>query len=174
LMPKSRIKITVLVVIFLVVYWFLGVFYDQILIASAMLTAIACNDMRTRFNVSAEILNTFSEQAYGPDSSTSSGRKIEARRNVARWYLDDRKPGQSRFLTQTSAKEGFSIVGSAVAFGFAAFGRFTRENFDFEAYSILVVTQIVNEVITVWWRIERFRRLLKIDRRPEQLIHQDC
>ncbi|WP_423874809.1 hypothetical protein [Bradyrhizobium sp.] len=55
---------------------------------------------------------------------------------------------------------------SAVAFGFAAFGWFRKENFDFEAYSVLVATQVVNEVITVWWRIERFRRLLKIDRTP--------
>ena len=169
LKPKSRIQITFLVFGFLVFYWFLGVSYDHVLIASLLLTGIACNDMRTRFNVSSEILKTFSDQKYLPDVSTSSGRKIEKRREVARRYLEDIKPRQSRFLTWTSAKEVFSIVGSAVAFVFAALGWLTKKNFDFEAYGILLATQVVNEVITIWWRVERFRQLLKIDRASEAL-----
>jgi hypothetical protein len=162
LKPKSRVMITVLVGIFLIAYWLLGFFYNEILIASLILTALACNDMHTRFNVS-DILDTFEQPEYMPDTSTSSGRKIIERRKIARWYLEEVGPGHSRFFTWTSAKEAFSVVGSAIPFGLALFGYFTKQSFDFAAYSILISTQVINEIITMWWRIGRFRHLLKID-----------
>ncbi|WP_426424126.1 hypothetical protein [Bradyrhizobium genosp. A] len=170
LKPKSRIEITLLVFGFLVFYWILGVTYDHILIASLLLTGIACNDMHTRFNVSSDMLKTFSLRDFMPDKSTSSGKKIEERRDVARWYLEDNNPRQSRFLTWTSAKEAFSIIGSAVAFGIAVLGWLRNENLDFEAYWILLATQVANEIVTVWWRVDRFRRLVRIDRSPAEIV----
>ena len=99
-----------------------------------------------------------------PDSGSPGYSKIMERRDVARWYLDERKP--PTYLTPTNIKEVCCALGCIIAFGFAVCGYLTNENFDVEAYVVLIATLVLNEVITVWWRVERFRRLLKIDRAP--------
>jgi hypothetical protein len=162
LFPKSRREITFRVIGFLVLYAVLGAVSNYILIASFILVVIACNDARTRSDISSKILGTFSEKAYMPNSNSPGYSKMMARRNVARWYLGERE--QPTYLTLTNVKEVFCAFGCIVAFGFAVFGCLTKENFDVEAYVILIATLVLNEVITVWWRIERFRRLLEIDR----------
>jgi hypothetical protein len=168
LRPASRKKITFLVGIFLLSYWVLGIFYNNILVASFVLTAIACNDFRTRLNI-ADVLETFRQAEFMPDIKTPGGAKIMERRKVACWYLEEERFRRCRFCTWTVAKEAFSVFGSAVAFMLAIFGWLSARNFDFAAYSILIFTQVVNEVITMWWRIDRFLRLLKIDT-PRQLV----
>ena len=43
------------------------------------------------------------------------------------------------------------------------YGYFRNANFDVAAYGTLIITLALNELITLWWRIDRFRRLLAID-----------
>jgi hypothetical protein len=164
LLPKSRWEITFRVIGFLVLFGVLGVVSDHIVIASVILIAIACNDVRTRDDISSKILGTFSDEAYMPDSGSPGYSKIMARRNVARWYLDERE--HPTYLTPTTIKEVCCALGCAAAFLVAAYGYLTNKQLDVEAYLILITTLVVNEIITVWWRIERFRRLLAIDRAP--------
>ena len=164
LFPTSRLQITGRVIGFLFLYGFLGAVSDYILLASLILAVIACNDVLTRSDISSKILKTFSDEAYMPDSGSPGYSKIMERRDVARWYLDERKP--PTYLTPTNIKEVCCALGCIIAFGFAVCGYLTNENFDVEAYVVLIATLVLNEVITVWWRVERFRRLLKIDRAP--------
>jgi hypothetical protein len=78
------------------------------------------------------------------------------KRKVARWYLSD---------LPTRAKEGLCAIGCAAACGMTVYGYFGDANFDFAAYVTLIGTLALNELVTLWWRIDRFRRLLAIDRR---------
>lgn len=164
LMPTSRREITFRVIGFLILYFFLGTVSNHLLIASFILAVIACNDVRTRFDIASNILKTFSDEAYMPDKSNPDYEKIMARRDVARWYLDACE--QPIYQKPTYIKEGLCAFGCIIAFGFAAFGYLTGKDFDSYGYVILIATLVLNEVITVWWRIERFRRLLKIDPAP--------
>jgi hypothetical protein len=162
LVPTSRLQITGRVIGFLILYGFLGAVSNYILLASLILAVIACGDILTRFDISSKILKTFSDEAYMPDRGSPGYSKIMERRDVARWYLDQRT--SPTYLTPTNIKEVSCALGCIIAFSLAAYGFLTNENFDVEAYVVLIATLVLNEVITLWWRVERFRRLLAIDR----------
>jgi hypothetical protein len=155
LLPRSRVEITIRVLGFLALYAILGAVSDHIFYASLILTAIAFNDYRTRSVISSNILRTFNDPKYRPSEEERGYQTIMDKRQVARWYLSD---------LPTRIKEGFCAIGCAIACGMTVYGYFNNTNFDFAAYAILIGTLAVNELVTLWWRIDRFRRLLLIDR----------
>lgn len=155
LLPKTRIEITIRVFGFLALYALLGFASDHIFWASLILSIIACNDYRTRSDISSNILRTFDDPRYRPSENERGYQAILDKRKVARWYLSD---------LPTRAKEGLSAVGCVAALGMTVYGYFGNVNLDFAAYIALIGTLALNELVTLWWRIERFRRLLAIDR----------
>jgi len=156
LLPKTRIEITIRVFGFLALYALLGSVSDHIFWASLILTVIACNDYRTRSDISSNILRTFDDPRYRPSENERGYQTILDKRKVVRWYLSD---------LPTRAKEGLCVVGCAAALGITVHGYFGNANFDFVAYVTLIGTLALNELVTLWWRIKRFWRLLAIDRR---------
>jgi hypothetical protein len=66
----------------------------------------------------------------------------------------------------TREKEGLHAIGCFAAWCMTIYGYyFADANFDFAAYITLIVTLALNELVTLWWRVGRFRRLLAIDSR---------
>jgi hypothetical protein len=155
LRPKTRIEITIRVLGFLALYALLGAVSNHIFWASLILTIIASNDYRTRFDISSNILRTFDDPHYLPSENEWGYRTIMEKREVARWYLAE---------LPTRTKEGLCTLGCAMSCAIAAYGYFSNVDVSFTAYVILIVTLALNELITLWWRIDRFLRLLAIDR----------
>jgi hypothetical protein len=156
LLPRTRAEITFRVFGFLGLYAFLGVLADHILWASLILTVIACNDYRTRSDISSNVLPTIDDPQFMPSENERDYQKIMDKRVVARWYLSD---------LPTRTKEALCVIGCAAALGITVYGYYENANFDFAAYVTLISTLTLNELVTLRWRIQRFRRLLAIDRR---------
>jgi hypothetical protein len=91
-----------------------------------------------------------------PSENDRDYQKILDKRIVARWYLSD---------LPTRTKEALCVIGCAAALGITVYGHYENANFDFAAYVTLISTLTLNELVTLRWRIQRFRRLLAIDRR---------
>ena len=161
LLPKTRAEITTRVFGFLALYALLGFVSDHIFWASLILTVIACNDFRTRSDITSNILRTFKDPKYQPSENERGYQTILAKREIARWYLSD---------LPTRAKEGLGAAGCAAACVISAYGYFRNANFDFVAYLLLIGTLALNELVTLWWRIDRFQRLLAIDKRRFVLV----
>ena len=156
LLPKTRFEITVRVVGFLVLDAVPGSVSNHIFWASLILTIIACNDYRTRDDISSNVLRTFDDPKYLPSEGEKNYQSIMEKRKVARWYLSD---------LPTREKEGLHAIGCFAAWCMTMYGYyFSDTNFDFAAYTTLIFTLAFNELVTLWWRIGRFRRLLAIDR----------
>jgi hypothetical protein len=151
---EDRAKITSQVVLFMVLYMVLGFVADYIIVASAILTAIACGDLLTRFLLRKKVDATFSDVRYSPLESDRDYQTIVRRRYVAKWYLDG---------LPHLKKEMLVIAGCAIAFGLSAYGYAHNLNLDFAAYAVLIATQVLNEVVTVWWRVDRFLRLKPLE-----------
>jgi hypothetical protein len=155
LLPKTRVEVTIRVLGFLALYWILGSVSDHIFWASLILTVIACNDYRTRSDIASNILRTFDDPQYQPSERERGYQTIMDKRKVARWYLSD---------LPSRTKEGLCAIGCAAACGMTVYGYFRNANFDVAAYVTLITTLALNELVTLCWRIDRFRRLLTIDR----------
>jgi hypothetical protein len=106
LLPKTRFEITVRVVGFLVLYAVLGSVSNHIFWASLILTIIACNDYRTRDDISSNVLRTFDDPKYLPSEGEKNYQSIMEKRKVARWYLSD---------LPTREKEGLHAIGCFAA-----------------------------------------------------------
>ncbi|MGB0085321.1 MAG: hypothetical protein WBP94_08125 [Rhodomicrobiaceae bacterium] len=156
LLPKTLDEIRFRVLGFLILYAILGSISGHIFWASLILTVIACNDYRTRFDISSNILRTFDDPRYQPSKNESGYQTIMDKRKVARWYLSE---------LPTRTKEALCAIGCATACGIAAYGYFSNINLDIASYFTLIGTLALNELVTLWWRIKRFRLLLAIDRR---------
>jgi hypothetical protein len=155
LQPKTVVEIRIRVVGFLALYWLLGLVSDHIFWASLILTIIACNDFRTRSVIDSNILRTFDDDRYKPDKNERGHQKILARREVIRWSFSK---------NINNMKEAFTAAGCAVACGMATFSYFGYADFAIVAYIILIITLTLNELFTLRWRIDRFRRLMAVDR----------
>lgn len=99
---------------------------------------------------------SFAEAKYAPLETEADYDKIHARRRVAEWYL---------FSLRHLRKEAANVAGCAIAFGLAAYGYVVGRDYSAVSYIILIVVLVLNEAVTLWWRIDRFRRLLAVDDR---------
>ena len=118
------------------------------------MTAIACNDFITRSKIHKNINRTFSDKKYAPLPSERGYEVIQKKRQVARWYL---------FELPHLPKEAGCVLGCATALGVSVYGYVENRNLDTVAYVTLIATLIVNELITLWWRMRRYQRLKQID-----------
>jgi hypothetical protein len=150
---KDRRAITVQVVLFMALYMLLGLVADNIIAVSAIMTVIACGDFRTRDLINENIRQRFSDHSYAPSPKKKDYRAILARRDVARWYL---------FALPHLCKELLCLVGCATAFGLAIYGYLNGSDLSLPAYATLIGTQVLNEIITMWWRVGRYFRLKAI------------
>lgn len=155
LLPKTRLGIAGRVFGFLALYALLGSLSNYIFWASLIFTVIAANDVRTRSDISSNVLRTFNDARYQPAVNEAGYQVIMERRKIARWYLSE---------LPTSVKEWLTAVGCAAACVTAALGYVSGSGLDVAAYEILIVATLLNELITLWWRIKRFRLLLAVDR----------
>jgi hypothetical protein len=149
LQSKDRLTITLQVIGFMALYMLLGWNADHIIFASAIMTTVAFSDFRTGHIIRKIIVRIFSDTKYVPLPTERNYQNILDRRAVVRWYL---------FGLPHLWKEAACIVGCAIACGISIYGYFDNADLDFSAYAILIGTLILNEIITIWWRIDRYLR----------------
>jgi hypothetical protein len=142
--------ITIQVVAFMALYLLLGWVADYIIAVSAIMTVIACADFRTRYLIQRNIDPTLSDEKYAPIPTEKGYQAILDRRVIARWYLDE---------LPHLRKEAGVIIGCAAAFGISVYGHLNSTDLNFAAYTVLITTQVINEIITLKWRFARFLRL---------------
>lgn len=149
---KDRITITLQVTLFMGLYMALAYLAQNIQIVSLFMLVIACIDFNTRRQINKKMRQYFSDDRYAP--SQADRRVYEAiqhRRIVISWFL---------FELPHLLKEALRAAGCAIAFGVAAYGYFNNiERLNYFAYIILIGTLILNEIVTLRWRIDRDRRL---------------
>jgi hypothetical protein len=150
LQMKNRISIAKQVYGFMFLYAVLGFTANYIALVSLIMTGIAFGDFRTRDLINENIRQRFADHNYAPSPEEADYSAIMHRRNVARWYL---------FALPHLTKELLCIYGCATAFGFAIYGYANGIDMSLPAYVMLIGTQVLNEIITMWWRIDRFMRL---------------
>jgi hypothetical protein len=151
---KDRLWITIQVIAFMILYMAIGLLADHILAVSAIMTAIALNDYITRSKIHAGIARTFSDSRYDPSPSEQDYDVIQERRGVARWYL---------FQLPQLMKEAGCVIGCVAALGIGLYGYFNKIDIYAIAYITLIGTLLINELITLWWRFQRYQRLKQID-----------
>lgn len=160
---EDRANIAKQVIGFMILYAILGFVADNIILASLIMTGIACGDFRTRDLINENMRKRFADKNYEPRPDEEGYQKILRRREIARWYL---------FALPHLSKELACIEGCAAAFGIALYGFINHTDLNLPAYAVLIGTQILNEAITIWWRIDRFLRLNAIAK-DEATIHFD-
>jgi hypothetical protein len=150
LQMTNRISIAKQVYGFMFLYAILGFTANYIALASLIMTGIAFGDFRTRDLINEHIRQRFDDQHYAPGPEEADYNAIMRRRNIARWYL---------FALPHLSKELACIYGCAAAFGLAIYGYFNGLDMRLPAYAMLIGAQVLNEIITIWWRVDRFTRL---------------
>lgn len=151
---KDRVQITIRVLGFLALYMLLGSLSDHIFFAAAIMTIIAVNDFFTRKQINRNISLDFADPNYFPSPTESGYQTILNRRAVVLPYLLD--------LPHLS-KEIACSVGCATAWLVTSYGYVKNIDLDTTAYVILMATLVLNEIVTLYWRIVRFCRLTDID-----------
>jgi len=182
LLMKDRMKITVEVFVFMMAYVAAAWTAHCILVVSLLMFVIACIDLNTRRLINEKTREYFREERYAPKEGESDFEAIKDRRAKAERFLFGRRHLE---------KEVARIIGFALAFGIANFAYFANaQNATFGnycvdaiycalyrapdgtgklaalAYVVMIATLIVNECITLRWRIDRdidFGRLKKND-----------
>jgi hypothetical protein len=140
---------------FLILYVALTWFADNIRIASLLMLIIACNDWRTRYLIETGIQRYFSDEKYAPRASDKDYKIIEERRAVAREFL---------FNKPHLWKESGRVAGCAAAFAVSIVGYMSGSHrLIFAAYIILIATLIINEIITIRWRVTMYWDLKAVD-----------
>jgi hypothetical protein len=149
LQSKDRFTITLQVISFMALYVFLGWAARDIVAASLCMLVIGCIDFNTRKQINEKMRRYFSDAKYAPDER--GYKAIQDKRSDVGWFL---------FELPHLWKEAGRVAGCAVAFGVATYGYVNNtDRLNVFAYSILIGTLVLNEIVTVWWRIIRDRRL---------------
>jgi hypothetical protein len=158
LQMKDRKSIAIQVYGFMLLYVVLGHCSDRIILASLIMTGIAAGDFRTRDLINENMRQRFADKRYAPEPDDPECKSIVAKRKIAEWYL---------FALPHLCKELGVLFGSAAAFCIALYGFIEGRNLNMAAYFTLFATHVLNEFITVWWRIDRYVRLKAVKKEPE-------
>ncbi len=151
---NDRIMIAAQVFGFLGLYMALAYFADYITVVSFCMFAIACIDFNTRRQINRRMRRYFSDPRYAPLPNEREFKAIQDRRDVAAWFL---------FRLPHLWKEAGRVVGCGIAFGISIWGYVEGGQWQYNlAYTVLIVTLVINEIITLRWRSERDRRLTGI------------
>jgi hypothetical protein len=154
--PKDRVIIFVTIIGFLLLFLLLTWFADNILVASSIMLVLACNDWRTRYLIEDGIRGYFANKDYAPVPEDKDYRLILERRKVADEFL---------FVKPHLWKEGARIVGCGLALAAAVAGYIHQSSeMNLAAYAILIVTLVLNEIVTMRWRYGMFHKMRAIER----------
>jgi hypothetical protein len=146
IVPRDPVGITISVMAFFVLYLVLALVSDRIRVVSFLMLMIACIDFNTRRLINARTEKYFDESQYAPSPGEPDYNLIRKRREVIRDHLN--KP----YLWKEGARAG----GCAVALAIAMSGLRSV------SYVVLMITLIVNEIVTWNWRADRDRALLPL------------
>jgi hypothetical protein len=148
---KDRAKVASQVTLFLVLYLFEGYIADDIMMASICMLVISCIDLNTRWQINKKVHLYFSSARYSPAPDEKDYDAMQKRRGAISWFL---------FKLPHLRKEAGRAAGCAAASGIAIYENFNNDaKLNILAYSILIGTLVLNEIITLTWRILRDRRL---------------
>jgi hypothetical protein len=145
--PKDRVIVILSVLGFLVAFVLLTWFAENIRVASFIMLIIACNDWRTRYLIQKGIKKYWKIM---PEPDEKDYDIVRARRKVAKVFL---------FEQPHLWKETARIVGCLLAFGIAVSGTFS----DTTAYVVLLTTLVLNELLSLHWRMAMFFQMRDID-----------
>lgn len=142
----DRAKITFQVIGFMILYLVLSRVTDYIIVASIVIFCIACNDCLTRSVINNNINRVFGETKWMPEPGEIGSDAIMRRRDIAIWYIK----------LHHLPKEAGCALGCFLSCSIATYGYFYHKDFDAASYIILIITLVINEIITVWWRFKRY------------------
>lgn len=152
--PREPARIIVFVIYFFALYIALTLFADNIILVSLAIFVIACIDWNTRRLIHKNIRKLFSDERYAPKMGDKDFEAINASREVVSKYL---------FENPHLWKEGGCAVGCGVALCVAVISQTIGSDWlRSAAYILIVVTLLVNEIVTYRWRSTRDRCLKKI------------
>ena len=151
---KDRIIVTLQVVAFLALYMVLAWSTNDIRLSAVFMFVIAAFDLHGRYLINKNMKRYFSDSRYAPRPEEPDSEVIEGRREVVRWYL---------FQLPYLWKEAGCMAGCGIAASLAIVGYLESADrlYGF-AYVVLIVTLVLNEIITQGWRYQRERRLKAI------------
>jgi hypothetical protein len=146
---KKRALVLLAVLCFLALYLGLATYVDSIKIVSLLMFLVACNDVHTRQVINTDMRRYLADQRYKPSRDDPEYDAIETRRSIVSEHLFD---------LPYLAKEKACAAGCGIAF-IVAIASGDSKLGHVAASVILIVTLVVNEVITQLWRFDRDRRL---------------
>lgn len=154
---KDPIAITVSVMAYFALYAGLAWVSDNIRLVSLFMLVIACIDFNTRRLINTRIRAYFDDAKYAPDPDNDKDYElIEKRRTVVRKFLYERPH---------LWKEAGRVTGCATAFSAAICGYlYSIEWMKLFSYLFLMLTLFSNELVTWWWRRERYHWLLDAEK----------
>lgn len=156
LSPKSRASITLQVLAFTLCYLFLAWYSDSILIVSFCMFLIGGIDFWTRCQINSRFRRYFSDSQFAPDPGERGADVIAARRRVVSWYLFD---------LPHLRKEVLRTLGFMISFSLALIAWHTQSQVASNgAYLALLAVLIVNELVTLRWRVKRDADLRSAER----------
>lgn len=186
---KDRFTITIQVTSFMALYWFLGYVVQYVSLASLCMLLIACNDFITRRKINDNFRQYFLDPKYAPARTERNYKAIQSRRKEIRWFLFELPHLRKEVARAAGCAVAFVVAAyvfhkdsdallnslysifvvndfrvlQAIMETERVFLDFLRrhqgESVNDYAYTILIVTLILNEIISLWWRKERDRRL---------------
>ena len=152
---KGRLGVGLWVVMFMGLYWALATYVDNVRVVTLIMSVVACSDWRGRYLIDKNMKRYFAEEKYAPRPSDSDRKRIEERRRIVSDYLSK---------LPHMWKEGGRAAGCGIAFAVAMYvhakspaGRAPI------AYIVLIGTLLLNEVITVRWRLDRDSQLERVE-----------
>ena len=140
IIPTAPAKIAIAVTLFFLSYMAIAWYIDRILIVSALMFFIACNDLNTLRWIRKHVTAYFSDPVYAPIKSERDCELIQRRREIIQEYF---------YSNPQYWKEAGRVAGCAIAWLVAWRGHWTS------AYVVLITTLVVNEIITAKRRAHR-------------------
>lgn len=155
--PQDRWATVILVLGFCALYLVIAYVSQYILIVSGLMTILAANDYHTRYKINEGINKYFSDDRYSPRPEEEDYFVVLARRKEVCDFLFVRPHLMKEILRTAGCATSFLIAGAAYLY--------QEPRLETCAYLVLIATLLINEVITVRWRLVRDSRLRDVDER---------
>src|SRR5579864_2139375 len=151
IIPTAPAKIAAAVTLFFFAYMAIAWCIDRIVIVSALMLFIACNDLNTLRWIRKHVTAYFGNPVYAPVRGERDYHLIQKRREIIEQYF---------YTNPQYWKEEGRVAGCAIALLVALRGHRAS------AYTLLMATLVVNEIITAKWRMRRDRAWLALPGSP--------
>jgi hypothetical protein len=153
--PQDRWATVGLVLGFCALYLVIAYVSQYILIVSGLMTILAANDYHTRYKINEGIDKYFDDDRYSPQPEEEDYAVILARRKEVCDFLFGRPHLTKEVLRTLGCACSFLMAGAAYLY--------QEPRLETGAYIVLIATLLINEVITVRWRLVRDSRLREVD-----------